>query len=597
MSRQDNSLGFVEYEYDIGKSFDKIENELIASMIRNMERHRAEELKEGYDWEMWQALQLKQLEKYKKSNAARFKGRFKDINSRIENLIRESNKKGYLSEEIKILDAIKKGFFANKSEEALAGAFFRLNERKLNALVRATVKDMSTAETAILRMANDRYRRAIFDAQVYANTGAGTYEKAVDMATKDMLAAGLKCVEYSNGARHTLANYARMAIRTANKRAYLQGEGTKRREWGLSTVIVNKRGGACPLCLPFVGKVMIDDVWSGGKATDGPYMLLSSAISDGFYHPNCKDSHSTYFPMLEEQLPAVKSEGYPEKTETIVDNSKEIPSGGNLSQFFPMIASTVFSRNEIKSIESNYRKEQLTNYANRQIEKYSRLEEYSLDGENIQNYSNKKDEWTDRFFRRAHFKTGELDTSRRNEFERVKESFNALPEERVVNILRKESEDWIKSLSKEEITSIRKYTYNSGDKKPNRFFERINAMLRGEMKEDKRLKYYADKLSCGINKNKLNHKVIAYRGCNVDFSQGAKIGESFISNQFISSSVIKSHALGGDFQYTIFVREGARASYIEKLSYFPKQRELLLDRDTIFRVLYRQGKDVYLEVI
>ena len=80
-----------------------------------------------------------------------------------------------------------------------------------------------------------------------------------------MLAAGLKCVEYSNGARHTLANYARMAIRTANKRAYLQGEGTKRREWGLSTVIVNKRGGACPLCLPFVGKVMIDDVWSGGK--------------------------------------------------------------------------------------------------------------------------------------------------------------------------------------------------------------------------------------------------------------------------------------------------------------------------------------------
>lgn len=122
-------------------------------------------------------------------------------------------------------------------------------------------------------------------------------------------------------------------------------------------------------------------------------------------------------------------------------------------------------------------------------------------------------------------------------------------------------------------------------------------MLRGGMKEDKRLKYYADKLSCGINKNKLNHKVIAYRGSSVDFSHGAKIGESFISNQFISSSVIKSHALGGDFQYTIFVREGARASYIEKLSHFPKQRELLLDRDTIFRVLYRQGKDVYLEVI
>ena len=357
MSRQDNSLGFVEPEYDIGKAFDKIENELIASMIRNMDRHRAEELKEGYDWEMWQALQLKQLEKYKKLNAARFKGRFKDINTRIEDLIRESNKKGYLSEEIKILEAIKQGFFANKSEEALAGAFFRLNERKLNALVRATVKDMGTAETAILRMANDRYRKAIFNAQVYANTGAGTYEKAVDMATKDMLAAGLNCVQYRNGARHTLANYARMAIRTANKRAYLQGEGAKRQEWGISTVIVNKRSGACPLCMPFVGKVMIDDVWSGGKPADGPYMLLSSAMEAGFYHPNCKDSHSTYFPMLDDN---------PEAR---------------------------FSRRELKEIEEDYRQEQLINYADRQVRKYTRLAGNSLDEGNVYKYERKLNEW------------------------------------------------------------------------------------------------------------------------------------------------------------------------------------------------------------
>ena len=396
MSRQDNSLGFVEPEYDIGKAFDKIENELIASMIRNMDRHRAEELKEGYDWEMWQALQLKQLEKYKKLNAARFKGRFKDINTRIEDLIRESNKKGYLSEEIKILEAIKQGFFANRSEEALAGAFFRLNERKLNALVRATVKDMSTAETAILRMANDRYRRAIFDAQVYANTGAGTYEKAVDMATKDMLAAGLKCVEYSNGARHTLANYARMAIRTANKRAYLQGEGTKRREWGLSTVIVNKRGGACPLCLPFVGKVMIDDVWSGGKATDGPYMLLSSAIADGFYHPNCKDSHSTYFPMLDDN-PVAR-----------------------------------FSKGEIKEIEEGYRQEQLVNYADRQVKKYTRLSENSLDSENADSYRRKVKVWKSKLYRfidkttARSFSINQLPTGYRDEILSIIESANPI---------------------------------------------------------------------------------------------------------------------------------------------------------------------------
>ena len=59
----------------------------------------------------------------------------------------------------------------------------------------------SFIDTVVLRMSNDKYRSAIFNAQVYANSGAGTYEKAVDMACRDMLRAGLNCVEYKNGAR------------------------------------------------------------------------------------------------------------------------------------------------------------------------------------------------------------------------------------------------------------------------------------------------------------------------------------------------------------------------------------------------------------
>ena len=47
------------------------------------------------------------------------------------------------------------------------------------------------------------------------------------MAAKDMLAAGLKCVTYANGSMHTLSDYAEMAIRTAAKRAYIQGAGEK----------------------------------------------------------------------------------------------------------------------------------------------------------------------------------------------------------------------------------------------------------------------------------------------------------------------------------------------------------------------------------
>lgn len=349
-------------EYDITAAFKVIENELIASMIRNMDRHRAEETKEGYEWSMWQTEQLKALEKYKRDNQKKYRKQFQKINGEIDLLIRKARETGNMQQEIKILEAIKKGFPAKKISKGMAGEFFRLNYRKLEALIEATTHDMEKAETAILRKAEDDYRQAIYNAQVYANTGAGTYEKAVDMATKDMLSRGLNCVQYVNGARHTLADYADMAIRTASKRAYLQGEGEKRQEWGIATVIINKRGNPCPKCLPFCGKVLIDDVWSGGPEdgvdleTGKKYPLMSYAISCGLYHPRCKDSHTTYFPGIS-------------------------------------TADDTWTREELEAIGQEYEAEQKQQYAKRQEEKYERLAKYSLDVENQKKYAKRQAQW------------------------------------------------------------------------------------------------------------------------------------------------------------------------------------------------------------
>lgn len=346
----------INTEYDIGAAFEAIENELIASMIRNLSRHKVEEINEDKQWAMWQTEQLKALEKYRKENQEIFGAKFKDINGRIEALISTARDEGDMEQEMAILQAIKEGFPARKVSPGASAAFFRLNNRKLEALIQATTSDMEKAETAVLRMANDKYRKVIFNAQVYANSGAGTYEKAVDRATKDFLAAGLNCIEYANGARHTLSDYADMAIRTASKRAYLQGEGQKRQEWGISTVIMNKRGNPCPKCLPFVGKILIDDVWSGGSAKDGPYPLMSTAIAAGLYHPRCRDSHTTYFPELEE-----------------LDNE--------------------YSKKDIEDIEEQNRREARQQYAERQEKKFHRLAFYSLDSENRNKYLAKEQEW------------------------------------------------------------------------------------------------------------------------------------------------------------------------------------------------------------
>ena len=209
-------------DYNIKEAFERIENELIDSMMRNFSRHRAEETKEGYNWTQWQAEQLKSLEEYRKHNAKKFGKRFKTINSKVEEMIRTAKADGNASQEAEILEAVKDGFKApEKPSEHSTAEFFKVNDRKLDALIKSTTDDLKRAETAVLRMSNDKYRKAIFNAQVAMNTGAVTYEKAVDIACKDMLNAGLNCVEYKNGARHTLSDYADMAVKTANKRAYL----------------------------------------------------------------------------------------------------------------------------------------------------------------------------------------------------------------------------------------------------------------------------------------------------------------------------------------------------------------------------------------
>lgn len=347
-------------DYNIREAFEKIEDELISSMIRNFKNHRVEEDKNNFCWTQWQAEQLKSLEEYRKHNAKKFGKRFKTINSKVEEMIRTAKADGNASQEAEILEAVKDGFKAPKKPSAHSTAeFFKVNDRKLDALIKSTTDDLKRAETAVLRMSNDKYRKAIFNAQVAMNTGAVTYEKAVDMACKDMLNAGFNCVEYKNGARHTLSDYADMAVKTANKRAYLRGEGEKRAEWGVSLVVVNSRQGGCPDCAKYIGKVFVDDVYSNGKKSDGNYPLLSTAIKNGLFHPRCKDSTSTYYPELDD-LDAPLSE------------------------------------DEIKELDRQRGIEEKQQYAQRQAERFDRRAEYSLDEDNKRIAQTRADEWHDR---------------------------------------------------------------------------------------------------------------------------------------------------------------------------------------------------------
>ena len=287
-------------DYDITGAFEEIEMALITSMRNNMRRHINEEFEEGMNWSQWQAEVLSGLSQYRAENQEVLQGYMGRLNQEIDNAIREAYATGESEQEIEILKAIKRGYQPPKEGDKtdLQGRFFRINENKLNALVNATVNDMERAETSMFRMIDDVYRQIPFKAQMFYNTGAGSLWQCVDMATRDFLSSGINCVQYRNGARVNIASYVEMALRTANKRANLMGQAQTREKWGIHTVKVNARGIACPMCLQWLDKVYIDDVYGGGTAKESEatgYPLLSVAVEGGLYHPNCKDSCSTYY--------------------------------------------------------------------------------------------------------------------------------------------------------------------------------------------------------------------------------------------------------------------------------------------------------------
>lgn len=570
-------------DYSIKEAFERIENELIDSMMRNFSRHRAEETKEGYNWTQWQAEQLKSLEEYRRKNAKKFGKRFKSINSKVEEMIRTAKADGNASQEVEILEAVKDGFKAPKKPSAHSTAeFFKVNERKLDALVKSTTDDLKRAETAVLRMSNDKYRKAIYNAQVAMNTGAVTYEKAVDIACKDMLNAGLNCVEYKNGARHTLSDYADMAVKTANKRAYLRGEGEKRAEWGVSLVVVNSRQGGCPDCAKYIGKVFIDDVYSNGKKSDGNYPLLSTAIKNGLFHPRCKDSTSTYYEEITTLEPVTPEE------EAEMDRRERL--------------------------------EEKQQYAQRQAQRFDRRAEYSLDDDNKRIAQKRADEWHDKA-KKAKKKSKKIDTGTSQKSDVQKKTVEKAENNDIIKETKQlslsnveEFENWQNdyyelnkdvSFSRDDNPSI--YRYTCGD------YDIINALERGGESLEKVKKRYGEKYVSSLNgvgdeiskellKFKLNEPLKLKRSVgNVDFITNATssvedmrkmIGKKFTEKGFTSTTLCSDTqlAFGGIDKPTrttleIIAPKETKGAYLYKISDSPAEFEFLIDKNTTYEVV------------
>lgn len=284
----------------IARLFEEMELRLIASLVRNLAGHREWEKNEKFRWPAWQALKIRKLEQYRKQNKALMKEYQPVIDEATEQMLREQFDEGWEQTQQELIE-----IDPERAKQSIPDDhFFGVNHRRLNSLIDEIQTTESRVERAALRTMEDAYRQTISRVELSMSAGAITLSQAIDTAVKDFLARGIRCVEYKDGRRVNIADYAQMALRTAATRSMLLGEAQRRAEFGVDTVLVSQYGACSETCLPWQGKIYIDDVWgmwdgerSGdrGLSNDGHwYMLLSVAVNKGLFHPNCRHTLMTW---------------------------------------------------------------------------------------------------------------------------------------------------------------------------------------------------------------------------------------------------------------------------------------------------------------
>lgn len=702
---------------DIAKIFEEIELRLIASLKRNLSRHKAEEEKEGFEWSAWQAEKLNNIDNFRKENAQIADEYVDVIDDETRQLMTDQFHEGEHTAEQSVIDVSESGVNVPdvpaqpQPPEAPTAIpddhFFGVNKPKMDKLMEDVTTLEKTALTAAVRNMDDVYRTTLNKVQLMMGTGSITLNEAIDLATRGFLDNGINCIVYADGRRVNIADYVRMALRTTSTRATLQGAAKRFAELGYDTVLISQYGGCSETCEPYQGKVYIDDVftiWNGARSGDFGksnycdkwFMLLSVAIRGGLFHPNCRHTMGQYIegltkipqPIpaekireqreLEEKQRAMerkiralkrKVEGTQDEKKVKEYKRKLREEQGKLREFIkehddvlrrdysrekiysgkgePKQAAPRTEEAPVKATDTESKNPVPTNkepYVSKPENNISKLDNNVSEPENNENTMNfvqpepvktvQSNEETDDTPTAAmtdeadkavetaettenvqetvkqpveatadseesvqNFTDDTVDNSDESDIIEEETDFEPLSADTVVPVLREDSNEWINRLSPEEIRAIKKYTKNSGDPKDDKFYARLNSMLRGDISEDDTLKYYSDVISGAIAKFELKHDIICYRSVKHNPVEGMKIGDIYEPKQFISTSVVSSRTLKGDYNIVIIAKKGSKGAYIELLSKYPNQREFLFDKNLKYRILKIRNNKIVLEVI
>ena len=126
------------------------------------------------------------------------------------------------------------------------------------------------------------------------NPNAENLDSEIDRVQMSFLQKGLTGKVLANGTEKEAVAQVEFLMRDESHKAILNAQGERARQYGITPLVqVSQHASSCPLCVPWQGEVLVDDVYQNGQP-DGKHKLLSSAIAGGLGHFNCRHNWTTY---------------------------------------------------------------------------------------------------------------------------------------------------------------------------------------------------------------------------------------------------------------------------------------------------------------
>lgn len=191
---------------------------------------------------------------------------------------------------------------------AVKAGFGAIHQQAAQVLSENTFQSLDYVAQVIGRRTEGIHRDLALENIRGSVVGYDTWKQVADRYREQLAEQGVTGFRDAAGRNWNMRSYAQMVARTSTMEAHLQGTANRLMEQDHDLVKVSSHSGACPLCVPWQGKIL-----SITGKTPG-YPTLAEAKEAGLFHPNCRHAYGLYID-LDKEIKEIEEPGVIEAPE------------------------------------------------------------------------------------------------------------------------------------------------------------------------------------------------------------------------------------------------------------------------------------------